>query len=142
MTSLHNHFKLLNVAPHDTTQNTIEDIVQTEIYLNNETNTKFNTAEVKSSIYKLKNNKSPGTDGVINEFLRYAPDNVLRIILLLFNIILDTGIVPEEWCMDIICPIYKKEGSENDPNNYRGITLLSSLSKLFTSLLTEDSHTI
>ena len=35
------------------TQNTTEDIVQAEINLNNEISAKFNTAEVKSCIYKL-----------------------------------------------------------------------------------------
>ena len=32
-------------------------------------------------------------------------------------------------------PLYKNKGSVNDPDNYRGITLLSCLSKLFTSAL-------
>ena len=53
----------------------------------------------------------------------------------LFTIILETGIVPDDWCLGIIKPIYKNKGPENDPNNYRGITLLSSLGKLFTSCL-------
>ena len=37
--------------------------------------------------------------------------------------------------MGIIQPIYKKKGSVNDPDNYRGITLLSCTSKLFTALV-------
>jgi len=53
----------------------------------------------------------------------------------LFNLILKTGIIPSEWTKGVILPIYKNKGNKKDPNNYRGITLLSCLGKLFTSLL-------
>ena len=35
----------------------------------------------------------------------------------------------------VIKPIYKKKGDIDDPDNYRGITLVSCLSKLFTAVL-------
>ena len=34
-------------------------------------------------------------------------------------------------------PIYKKKGSQLDPGNYRPITILSYLGKLFTAILNE-----
>ena len=37
--------------------------------------------------------------------------------------------------MSGVRPLYKNKGSRNDPNNYRGITLLSCLGKLFTACL-------
>ena len=40
--------------------------------------------------------------------------------------------MPSDWCIGLIVPIFKKKGSPSDPNNYRGITLLSCLGKLFT----------
>ena len=46
-----------------------------------------------------------------------------------------TGCVPYEWCLGIIYPLYKHKGSVNDPDNYRGITLLSCTCKLFTACL-------
>ena len=55
--------------------------------------------------------------------------------LVLFNKILNTGEIPEEWLTGLIIPIFKKKGSKEDCNNYRGITLLSCLGKLFTSIL-------
>ena len=42
--------------------------------------------------------------------------------------------LPECWCIGAIVPIHKK-GSLNDPDNYRPITLLSCLGKIFTSII-------
>ena len=51
------------------------------------------------------------------------------------HIILDSGNIPSDWTRGIILPIYKNKGSKRDPANYRPITLLSCLGKLFTSIL-------
>ena len=53
----------------------------------------------------------------------------------LFNLILETSNIPTDWVLGIIRPIYKNKGCKGDPNNYRGITILSCLGKLFTSIL-------
>ena len=49
--------------------------------------------------------------------------------------ILESGIVPDIWCTGIILSIFKNKGDDNNPDNYRGITILSCLGKLFTSVL-------
>ena len=53
----------------------------------------------------------------------------------LFNIVFDTGIIPESWLTGIIRPVYKHKGKVDDPDNYRAITLISCLGKLFTSII-------
>ena len=53
----------------------------------------------------------------------------------LFNIILDTGILPDSWTLGIIKPIYKNKGNQQDPDNYRAITLISCIGKLFTAII-------
>ena len=53
----------------------------------------------------------------------------------LFNLILFSGKTPNEWSIGMIKPIYKQKGSCDDPNNYRGITILSCFGKLFTSVI-------
>ena len=55
----------------------------------------------------------------------------------LFDIVLNTGIVPKDWTIGIIHPIYKNKGCKNDPLKYRGITILSCFGKLFTSILND-----
>jgi hypothetical protein len=53
----------------------------------------------------------------------------------LFNIIFDTGVLPQSWLNEIIKPIYKNKGDVKDPMNYRPITIISCLGKLFTAIL-------
>ena len=123
------HFKKLN-------QNIFENIENTPPTetdsLNQEINMEFTLDEILKSVKKLNNNKSEGIDLIKNEYLKNCPTNVLELAVQLFNLILKTGIVPQEWCVGLIVPIFKKKGSPDDPNNYRGITLLSCLGKLFT----------
>lgn len=71
----------------------------------------------------------------MNEFLKCSCENMLEVFVKYFNLILKTGIVPEEWSKGIIIPIYKNKGDKGDPNNYRGISLLSCLSKVFTACI-------
>jgi len=52
----------------------------------------------------------------------------------IFNRNLDTGHFPFQWSEGVVVPLLKK----NDPcdvRNYRGITLISCLSKIFTSVI-------
>ena len=52
-----------------------------------------------------------------------------------FNLIFETGILPEAWLEGIIKPIYNKKGDPLQPENYRHITILSCFGKLFTAVL-------
>ena len=97
-----------------------------------EFNLDFTVEEVLENIKSLKNNKSEGYDYVKNEYIKNCPPHFVEIIVKIFNLILRTGHVPYDWSIGFIVPIYKKKGSQADPNNYRGITLLSCLGKLFT----------
>lgn len=90
--------------------------------------------EVSDSIKSMENNKAPGTSGIIIEFLKNSISIILPYLVKLFNTILDTGIFPINWCLAIICPLHKK-GSIHDENNYRGISLLEVMGKVFTKIL-------
>ncbi|WP_294046725.1 reverse transcriptase family protein, partial [Thiolapillus sp.] len=58
----------------------------------------------------------------------------------LFNTIFDKGIYPSEWAKAIIIPIHKK-GNIHSVDNYRGVSLLSIISKCYTSVLNTRLYT-
>ena len=83
---------------------------------------------------KAKSNKSTGTDMIPNEILKF--DCVIQVLYDLFNICFDYGIIPDKWSESIISPIIKSINSDpRKPGNYRGISLLSSIAKLYGSVL-------
>ena len=102
-----------------------------------ELNKPFSEAEINKCILKLKNSKAPGHDNILNEFIKITKQTMLPIYVSLFNIILHTGLIPESWSIGKIRPIFKNNGNPLDPNNYRPITILSCLNKLFTAVLNE-----
>ena len=55
-------------------------------------------------------------------------------VLHLYNYVLNCGIFPDAWSDGLLVPLHKK-GNVNVPDNYRGITLLGVLGKLFTRVL-------
>ena len=105
--------------------------------LNENINMKISKEEILKCIQKLKNNKACGEDLVINEYIKSTTNTFIDIYEQLFNIIFETGIVPDNWLMGNIKPIYKNKGDKMDPKNYRPITILSCLGKLFTAVLSE-----
>ena len=52
----------------------------------------------------------------------------------LFNKLYNASLFPAVWSKSVIVPIFKK-GDDYNPDNYRGISLLSIVSKVFTAIL-------
>ena len=144
---LYNYFKNFN----ENTGTNIENIATPHVPTSEDSTTlndKITKTEILQAVRKLKNEKSPGIDFVINEYIKTSIDTFLPVYESLFNLILDTGIFPSKWSIGIISPIYKGKGSNKDPSNFRPISLLSCLGKVFTSILNNrlttflDEHNI
>jgi len=86
---------------------------------------------------RLLSNKSPGWDEVINEVLRVLLDDPLGFSLLLrfFNFCWASVKAPALWQLAVVVAIFKNKGSARLPTNYRPISLLSALLKVYTSLI-------
>ena len=67
-------------------------------------------------------------------FLKNGTNGLITYLHNLFNKIFELGYFPKRWAEGHIIPIFKK-GDTNEASNYRGITLLSTIDKLFTRIL-------
>ena len=112
-------------------QNMIDDKLQ---FMFDELNVSIDICEVMSGIKELKQGKSSGADMLVNEFFITGKDILAPCLVRLFNYAFDSGIFPKSWSEGLLIPIHKK-GIKSVPENYRGITLLSVLGKLFTRIL-------
>jgi hypothetical protein len=102
-----------------------------EVILNSEITEK----EIEDSIRLLKNNKAAGYDQIVNDYLKVSNPRLISIYCNIFNIVFNSGVIPQSWSIGIILPIYKNKGDPKDPDNYRAITLVSCLGKLFTAII-------
>ena len=57
----------------------------------------------------------------------------------LFNKIYSTGLLPDQWKVSKIVPIFKK-GNKDEIENYRPIANLCSMSKVFEKLILKQIH--
>ena len=95
----------------------------------------FTLEELQTAIFKLKKGKAPGPDGVQNELFLLLDDDNIRLLLDFYNAIWEKGEVPADWKEAIVVSIYKGKGVDTDPANYRPISLLNSIYKVFASML-------
>lgn len=101
--------------------------------------TDFNIYELNNILKSTKKGKSPGEDKIVNEFYRECPKNWKYYFLYLFDKILREKMVPENWASIIQTMIYKK-GEKTDPANYRGISPVNHITKIFTSQVAVRLH--
>ena len=87
------------------------------------------------AIARLKNGRAAGPDGIPPELLKCATGPVAAALHSLILTVWREGKVPAEWRDGIITALYKGKGSKADCGNYRPITLLSVLGKVFAHVL-------
>jgi hypothetical protein len=90
--------------------------------------------DVSLSYSKLKSKSCIG-DQIPSRVLKNTLCSLLVPLSLLFNTIFRTGEYPDRFKNMYVLPIYKGKGVKSDPNSYRPISSVSTLSKLFEHVL-------
>ena len=108
-------------------------------YLNNPTEHHFNfttitESETLSIINKLKNKNSSGKDEISNKLLKSIKDEIAKPLTIIINQSLKTGVFPDALKIAKVKPLYKK-GDNFCLNNYKPISLLPTISKIFERVM-------
>ena len=96
--------------------------------------TETNPDETQKLIERINPKKSTGSDDLPGKFLIISAPIVAGPISKLFNLAIFTGEYPNALKIAKVLPIYKK-GEHTDMNNYRPISILTQINKIFEQLL-------
>ena len=132
--------------PDITMINHFKELLQTDenkIIVNQETTTTelgnldfpITQTELNVASKILKAGKGTGIDTIRNEMISPLIEAYPSLVLRAFNdIIINNKPLCRDWLHSLITAIHKK-GSKDDPGNYRGISLMSCLGKLFLTII-------
>ena len=90
--------------------------------------------EIYSIINKININKAYGPTSFPSEILHLIKNIIPKPFSWIANVCFSTGVHPDKLKLAKVIPIYKK-GSKTLTSNYRPISLLSSLNKIFEKLV-------
>lgn len=95
-----------------------------------------NKNEIIKHINSLKNNCSPGYDGIQTKIIKQFYTYMINPLVHIINLIFKNGIVPESFKTSVVTPIFKT-GDKNKINNYRPISVITNFAKIFEKCLKE-----
>ena len=102
-----------------------------------ENNEYITEEEVKVAINKMKKGKSAGLDGICGEMIQAGGDSMIKLLEKIFNECWKERKVPQDWQDACLVPLYKGKGDKMKCMNYRGISLLSVVGKIYGRVLIE-----
>jgi hypothetical protein len=90
---------------------------------------------VEKLIQNLNSTSGAGFSEIPSKVIKNSYSIIAPILTSLFNHCIDLGKFPKEWKSAIDTPLYKSKGIKSDVNNYRGISVLPPIAKIFEKIL-------
>ncbi|KAK3571533.1 hypothetical protein QTP86_013162 [Hemibagrus guttatus] len=92
---------------------------------------KIRKDEVRKALKGMKSGKAVGPDDIPVEVWKCLGEAAVEFLTSLFNRVLESERMPEEWRRSVLVPIFKNKGDVQSCSNYRGIKLMSHTMKLW-----------
>ena len=90
--------------------------------------------DVRNLLKNLNSNKAQGPDGIHGMILKKCAISIAYPLSLIYNTSYNTGLIPDEWKLAYVVPVFKK-GSKSLVENYRPISLTCLTMKIFEKLV-------
>ncbi|KAK3516553.1 hypothetical protein QTP70_022057 [Hemibagrus guttatus] len=87
--------------------------------------------EVRKALKRMKSGKAVGPDDIPVEVWKCLGETAVEFLASLFNRVLESERMPEEWRRSVLVPIFKNKGDVQSCSNYRGIKLMSHTMKVW-----------
>ncbi|KAK3527786.1 hypothetical protein QTP86_006772 [Hemibagrus guttatus] len=92
---------------------------------------KIRKDEVRKALKRMKSGKALGPDDIPGEVWKCLGEAAVEFLTSLFNRVLESERMPEEWRRSVLVSIFKNKGDVQICSNYRGIKLMSHTMKLW-----------
>ncbi|KAK3509305.1 hypothetical protein QTP70_028566 [Hemibagrus guttatus] len=92
---------------------------------------KIRKDEVRKALKRMKSGKAVGPDDIPVEVWKCLGEAAVEFLANLFNRVLESERMPEEWRRSVLVPIFKNKGDVQSCSNYRGIKLMSHTMKVW-----------
>ena len=96
--------------------------------------TEISSETMYQTLKDMKSRKAAGPDNISAKLLKDSASVTLPLLTKIFNLSLSEGVFPDDWKNARVSPIYKS-GDKEECGNYRPISVLSVVSKLFEKLV-------
>ncbi|KAK3551724.1 hypothetical protein QTP70_023244 [Hemibagrus guttatus] len=92
---------------------------------------KIRKDEVRKALKRMKSGKAVAPDDIPVEVWKCLGEAAVEFLASLFNRVLESERMPEEWRRSVLVPIFKNKGVVQSCSNYRGIKLMSHTMKVW-----------
>ena len=91
--------------------------------------------ELNKAIDSLASGKAPGSDGIPPDLIKHCKTTLLHCLHVILCQCWQEGVVPQDMQDAKIITLFKNKGERSDCNNYRGISLLNVIGKVFAKVI-------
>lgn len=92
-------------------------------------------AELILQISSMKNSSSAGEDRITSKTIKAVHTGILTPLEHIINLCFSSSVIPKEWKLSTVTPVYKGSGSSALLTNYRPISVINNFGKIFEKCL-------
>jgi hypothetical protein len=93
------------------------------------------TLIVTKLINNLLASSGAGSTGIPVSIIKLCVNKFAPVLTEIFNSCIINKTIPDDWKQAVVTPLFKNKGNLNNLNNYRGISVLPPISKIFEKIL-------